>query len=160
MNIRAMTAADWPAAARIYEEGIATGTATFETEAPGYEDWDRAHLPSCRLAAEENGTVVGWAALSPVSVRPVYRGVAEVSVYVAAAHRGRGVGRALLTALIASSEQAGLWTLQSAIQRENLASLALHRLCGFRLVGYRERIARDAAGVWRDTYLMERRSRE
>ena len=147
----------WPAAAAIYSAGIATGVATFQTEAPSWEDWDAAHLPVCRLAAEEGGTLLGWAALSPTSARAVYRGVAEVSIYVDAAARGRGIGTALLRELILASEKAGLWTLQAVIQRENKASLRLHQACGFRLVGYRERIAQDARGVWRDTWLLERR---
>ena len=160
MEIRGMEARDWPQVARVYEEGIATGIATFQTCAPPWESWNAAHLPVCRLCAWENGTLCGWTALSPVSARPVYRGVAEVSIYIAAAARGRGIGRALLTALIAESERCGFWTLQSVIQRENGASLALHRGCGFRTVGFRDRIGRDAQGVWRDTFLLERRKKE
>ena len=142
----------------IYEAGIATGNATFETEAPAWEDWDAAHLPGARLVAEEDGGVVGWAALSPVSSRSVYEGVAEDSVYVAPGLQGRGVGRKLLEKLVARTEAAGIWTIQTSIFPENEASLALHRRCGFRVVGVRERIA-SLDGVWRDTVFMERRSR-
>ena len=122
-----MDSPDWPAVAAIYEEGIATGNATFQTAAPPWDDWDRGHRKDCRLVAkDESGTVVGWAALSPVSGRCVYAGVAEISVYVAAAARGNGIGRKLLSTLIEESESAGLWTLQAGIFPENAASLALH----------------------------------
>ena len=158
MPISAFTAAHWPQARAIYEAGIATGQATFTTEAPAWADWDRSHLPHSRLVAlDEAGQVLGWAALSPVSSRCVYGGVAEVSVYVAADARGQGVGRLLLGALVHSSEIQGLWTLQAGIFPENAASLALHAAHGFRPVGRRERIA-QLAGVWRDTLLLERRS--
>ncbi len=149
--------ADWPHVQAIYLEGIATGQATFETEAPSWEQWDAAHLPDCRLAARSSGLLVGWAALSPVSRRRCYAGVAEVSVYIAAAHRGRGVGRALLQALIAESERLGIWMLQGATFTENTASLRLQESCGFRIVGRRERIA-QLHGAWRSTVLTERRS--
>jgi phosphinothricin acetyltransferase len=148
---------DWPQVRAIYEEGIATGQATFETAAPEWAEWDRARLPVCRLAARAGDELLGWAALSPVSARACYAGVAEVSVYVRAAARGRGVGTALLRALQAASEAAGLWTLQGACFPENAASVALLRRCGFRVVGRRERIAR-LNGAWRDTVLLERRS--
>jgi L-amino acid N-acyltransferase YncA len=148
---------EWEAIRAIYLEGIATGNATFETEAPTWEQWDAGHLPECRLAARIDGRLVGWAALSPVSSRRCYAGVAEVSVYVAAAHRGSGVGRALLQAVIAESESRGIWTLQGGTFPENTASLRLQESCGFRIVGRRERIAR-MNGVWRDTVLTERRS--
>jgi L-amino acid N-acyltransferase YncA len=157
-SIEPMQPADWPAVRTIYLEGIATGNATFETEAPEWERWDASHLPVCRLVARRDGQVVGWAALSPVSGRCAYGGVAEVSVYVAAAARGQGIGNALLAALVAESERAGLWTLQAGIFPENVASLALHKACGFREVGRRERIG-QMHGVWRDTVLMERRSK-
>jgi phosphinothricin acetyltransferase len=156
-TIDALLPADWPAVRAIYQEGIATGLATFETAAPSWEQWDAGHLPRCRLAAREGGGVIGWAALSPVSRRACYAGVAEVSVYVAAAGRGRGVGLALLRAVIAASEAAGIWTLQGATLAENAASLRLQAACGFRVVGRRERIAR-LHGEWRDTVLTERRS--
>ena len=157
LDIRPLLPADWPAVRRIYIEGIATGNATFETTCPTWKAWDRAHLPFCRFVAVLDEAVVGWAVLSPVSARAVYTGVAEMSVYVGAGHRDRGVGRALFGALIAAADEAGLWTLQSVILAENRASLHLHDALGFRRVGYRERIARDANGVWRDTVLVERR---
>lgn len=157
-HIAPLTAAAWPAVRAIYEEGIATRQATFETEAPEWAAWDAARLAAGRLVARRGRAVVGWAALSPVSSRAVYRGVAEVSVYVAAAARGQGVGRLLLSALVEASEAAGLWTLQAGIFPENEASVALHLACGFRVVGRRERIACHY-GVWRDALLLERRSR-
>jgi L-amino acid N-acyltransferase YncA len=143
----------------IYEQGIATGDATFQTSAPNWEEWNAGHLPHSRLVAVENGQVVGWAALSAVSGRCVYAGVAEVSVYVAAAHRGKKVGEALLKALIDESERHDIWTLQAGIFPENIASLTIHGHCGFRQVGYREKIGKMWTGVWRDTVLLERRSR-
>jgi L-amino acid N-acyltransferase YncA len=156
--IEPLQPADWPAVRAIYEEGIATGNATFETTAPAWEQWNQSHRQDCRLVAHRNGQVIGWAALSPVSSRCVYAGVAEVSVYVAAAARGQGAGKRLLSALIEASEQAGLWTLQAGIFPENTSSLALHQACGFRELGRRERIGR-MNGVWRDVALLERRSR-
>ncbi len=156
--LRPMTVDDWPAVRRIYAEGIATGKASFETGIPDWPAWDAGHLRGCRLVAERDGETAGWAALMPVSTRACFRGVAEVSVYVAAAARGAGVGRGLLEALIAASEAAGLWTLWSSIHTDNQASVTLHERCGFRMIGRRERIAqRD--GVWADTFNMERRSR-
>jgi phosphinothricin acetyltransferase len=152
-----LTPGDWEDVRRIYLEGIADGNATFETEAPSWEKWDASHRPAPRLVARESGSTVGWAALSSVSSREAYHGVAEVSVYVAAGARGRGVGRALLTELVRRSEESGVWTLQAGIFPENTASLALHRVCGFRTVGRRERLGR-LAGVWRDVMLLERRS--
>lgn len=154
--IRSLTAQDWASVRQIYEEGIATGHATFERSAPPWEDWDRGHLPDHRFVATGDGAVVGWAALSPVSERCVYGGVAEVSVYVAAAARGRGVGVELLKRLVDSSEASGIWTLQAGIFPENTGSLALHRRCGFRIVGTRERLGR-LNSVWRDVLLLERR---
>jgi phosphinothricin acetyltransferase len=147
----------WPEVARIYGEGIATGTATFETDVPSWEQWDASHLAEHRLVAVLDREVVGWAALAPVSGRCVYGGVAEDSVYVAAAARGSGVGRALLRELVARSEQAGFWTIQTGIFPENEASLRLHESIGFRRVGVRERIGR-LDGVWRDVVFLERRS--
>jgi len=153
-----MTPADWPAVRDIYEAGIATGEATFQTEAPPWNTWDAAHLETCRLVArDEHDAVIGWAALGRVSQRPVYSGVAEVSVYVAERARGQRVGLQLLTALIAASERDGRWMLQASIFPENEASVRLHQRCGFRIVGRRERIACQY-GRWRDTLLMERRS--
>ena len=150
MKIRALRPADWPAVRRIYEEGIASGDATFETEAPEWEAWDAARLVDCRLVAEEDGAVVGFAALSPVSSRPVYRGVAEIMVYVAAAARGQGVGTELLRHLVQASEEAGLWTLSAGIFPENEASIRAHERVGFRRVGQRERIGRSNDGRRRD----------
>ena len=154
-----MTAAHWPAVRTIYEQGLATGHATFATAAPTWEAWDASHLAPCRLVAGAalGGPVLGWAALSPVSGRCVYGGVAEVSLYVATAARGQGVGRQLLAGLVAESEQNGLWTLQASIFPENLASVRLHEAAGFRQVGRRERIG-QLRGQWRDTLLLERRS--
>ena len=156
VRIEAMIPADWEQVCAIYGEGIATGLGTFETKAPSWEEWDAARLPHSRLVARYEG-VLGWAALSPVSKRVCYAGVAEVGVYVAAIARGRGIGRALLDALIESSEAHGIWTLQGATIAENEASLALQAVCGFRVVGRRERIGK-LAGMWRDTILTERRS--
>ncbi len=157
LNVEPMQTDDWESVRAIYDAGIATEQATFETRAPSWEDWDRAHLKAPRLVAREGGVVVGWAALTPVSGRCVYAGVAEVSVYVAADYRGRGVGRLLLDRLVAESEDAGLWTLQAGVFPANAASLAVHRRCGFREVGRREKIGR-LAGAWRDVVLLERRS--
>lgn len=156
--IRAMAAADWPAAAVVLAAGIATGDATFETEVPSWQRWDADHLPGHRLVAAAGGEVLGWAAVSPVSARRVYAGVVEDSIYLAPAARGRGVGRALLTALVASTERAGIWTVQAGIFPENAASLALHRAVGFREVGVRERLGRTPDGRWRDVVLLERRT--
>ena len=146
-----------PPYALIYEQGIATGLATFETTAPSWEAWDGARIAHSRVVAREADTVVGWAALSPVSGRPCYAGVAELGIYVGASVRGRGVGRALLEALIESSEQNGIWTLQGATMAGNAASLAIQAACGFRIVGRRERIGK-VNGIWHDTILTERRS--
>ena len=159
VTIEALAAGDWPAVRAIYEEGIATGKATFETEAPTWQSWDASHLPEHRFVARWEGEVVGWAALSPVSERCVYAGVAEVSVYVAERARGQGVGGVLLGELVWSSEQAGIWTLQAGVFPENEASLGLHRSNGFRVVGIRVGIGKHR-GVWRDVVLMERRSAE
>jgi len=152
-----MTPHDWPAVRRTYEEGIATGLATFETTAPDWDEWNQSHLPSCRLVACRDGKVAGWAALSPVSDRCAYAGVAEVSVYVAEGHRGHGVGRTLLDALVTASEAQGIWTLQAGIFAANMGSVSLHEHCGFRVVGRRERLG-QLNGVWHDVLLLERRS--
>jgi len=154
--IRGLEESDWPAVRAIFEEGIATGTATFEREAPSWEDWDGAHLP-LRLVAEEEGEVVGWAALAPYSARECYRGVAESSVYVAAQARGRGVGRALMERLVAESDAAGYWILLAGVFPENEASVELHRRLGFRVLGRHERLGR-LNGEWKDVLLLERRS--
>ncbi len=157
ITLRAMRPADGPEVLRILAEGIATGDATFETSPPSWEAWDAGHLEAGRLVAERGGEVLGWAALSPISGRCVYAGVAEVSVYVSVSSRGKGVGRSLLRGLVEASEGAGIWTLQAGIFPENEASLRVHRLEGFREVGRRERIGR-MAGRWRDVVLLERRS--
>lgn len=157
LRVRALTPQDWPAVRAIYEEGIATGDATFERAAPGWEAWDTSHLERCRLVAEDDHDILGWAALAQVSSRRVYAGVAEVSVYVAEKARGRGVGRLLLEALIAESERSGIWTLEAGIFPENEPSLALHQRCGFRVVGRREKLG-QMEGRWRDVVLLERRS--
>ena len=152
-----MAARDWAEVRAIYLEGIETGNATFQTMAPEWEQWDAAHLAECRLVARAEDGVAGWAALSMVSTRAVYAGVAEVSVYVAARARGQGVGKLLLGGLIAESERHGFWTLQAGIFPENEASIGLHRAMGFRVVGVRERLG-CLNGRWRDVVLMERRS--
>jgi L-amino acid N-acyltransferase YncA len=157
MQIDLMKPADWLEVSRIYQEGIATGLATFETIVPSWEEWNEARIPHSRLVARGDG-VVGWAALSVVSKRPCYVGVAEVGIYVSTQARGRGIGSALLDALIESSEAHGVWTLQAATIAENSPSLALLAKCGFRLVGRRERIGK-LGGIWRDTVLTERRSK-
>jgi L-amino acid N-acyltransferase YncA/2-polyprenyl-3-methyl-5-hydroxy-6-metoxy-1,4-benzoquinol methylase len=155
--LRTMRAEDWPAVARIYAEGIATGNATFETDVPTWEHWDAAHLPGHRLVAELNGDVVGWTAVSPVSSRCAYAGVVEHSVYVATTARGLGVGRRLLGALVESTEGGGIWTVQTGIFPENEPSLALHRSAGFRVLGVRE-CPGQLDGRWRDVVVLERRS--
>jgi phosphinothricin acetyltransferase len=156
LTLRELRTADWPAVRAIYEDGIRSGDATFETESPSWEDWDAGHS-QLRLVVEQDGSVVGWAALSTASARHCYRGVGEVSVYVAEEARGAGFGRALLDRLIELSEQAGYWTLTAGVFPENEASLRLHRACGFRDVGVRERIG-EVGGVWRDVIWLERRS--
>ncbi len=158
MKLQPLTAVHWPSVRAIYEQGIASGNATFETQAPEWESWDRAHLAHSRLVAvDATGTVQGWAALSPVSSRCVYGGVAEVSIYIAAGARGQGVGRQLLQGLIAESEAQGIWTLQASTFEENAASIGLHTRAGFRVIGHRERIGQHH-GIWRNTVQMERRS--
>jgi phosphinothricin acetyltransferase len=157
-RVDALRPADWEAVRAIYLAGIATGNATFEQSAPEWAAWDAGHLAQPRLAARAaDDAVLGWAALSPVSGRCVYAGVAEVSVYIAEGARGQGVGRALLQQLVADSEAAGIWTLQAGIFPENTASVTLHQYCGFRIVGRRERLG-QMQGVWRDVLLLERRS--
>jgi phosphinothricin acetyltransferase len=153
-----MRAHDWPVVEELYRQGIATENATFEIESPGWENWNAKHHAHSRLVASDQQRVLGWAALSPVSTRRVYAGLAEVSIYIAEAARGKGVGKGLLSALIEQSEQNGIWTLQAGIFPENAASIALHKACGFREVGRRERIG-QLKGVWRDVILLERRSR-
>ena len=152
-----MQPGDWEQVSSIYLAGIRSGHSTFETNVPTWEQWDAGHLQIARLVMRDGDVILGWAALSPTSKRHVYRGVAESTVYVAETQRGKGIGRALLEALIEESEANGIWTLQASIFPENTASIELHRRCGFREIGRRERIAQHN-GVWRDTVLLERRS--
>jgi|SRR5579859_1861521 len=158
ISIVPMSVDDWSAVRAIYLEGIATGNATFEKSAPEWPKWDSGHLEKCRLVARSGNDVLGWAALSPVSSRCVYAGVAEVSVYVAERARGHGIGQRLLEALAEASEREGIWTLQAGIFPENAHSIAIHKNCGFRVLGTREKIG-CMDSRWRDVVLMERRSR-
>ncbi len=157
--IKPMEQGHWNVVSEIYNEGIDTGIATFETQVPTYEDWDKAHLKSCRIVALDKTTVIGWAALSPVSGRCVYGGVGEVSVYISRTSQGTGVGKLLMKHLIYESEKEGLWTLQSGIFPENKASIKLHEKVGFRYIGKRERVGRTSQGTWKDNLLFERRSK-
>jgi phosphinothricin acetyltransferase len=157
-RIEPMRPDDWDEVRRIYLQGIATGVATFETEVPDYETWDRAHVPQCRLVARRGDRLLAWAAMLRVSPRAVYAGVAEISIYVAEEARGQGVGRSLLDALVAESEREGFWTLQAGLFAENEVSRRLHEACGFRVVGTREKLG-CLRGRWRDVLLLERRSR-
>ena len=159
MQIREMTPSDWSQVASIYEQGIATGFATFETTVPDYDSWDGAHIQECRLVAASEDKILGWAALSPVSSRCVYGGVAEVSVYIHENTRGKGIGKSLMQQLIQESEKAGYWTIQSGIFPENKASIQLHEKVGFRFMGKRERIGKTTDGIWKDNLLFERRSK-
>ena len=157
MLIRSAQTNDWPAITAIYQQGIDTGNATLETQAPAPEVMANSYMSSPQLVAEENEEIIGYALLTAVSGRCVYAGVAEVSLYIHAAHRGKGVGQRLLNQLILASEAENLWTLQAGIFPENRVSIALHKKCGFREVGYRERIGKRA-GIWWDVLLLERRS--
>ncbi|GHN02048.1 phosphinothricin N-acetyltransferase [Cytophagales bacterium WSM2-2] len=157
MKIHPLLEQHYKAVADIYTEGINTGNATFETGAVDWSTWDKNHLSHSRLIAQEEDKVIGWAAISPVSGRCVYGGVAEVSVYVRQDHRGKGVGKALLLELIRQSEANGIWTLQSGIFPENASSIKIHEQCGFRIVGYREKVGK-MNGIWRNTVLLEKRS--
>ena len=159
VEINSMEPQHWNEVKRIYEEGLSTGNATFQTTAPNWEDWNKSHIQSSRLVAFEKGTMVGWAALTPVSDRCVYGGVAEISVYVAESARGKGVGKELLKALIRTSEDNKFWTLQAGIFPENIASIKIHEANGFRIIGKREKIG-QMNGIWRDTVLLERRSKK
>jgi len=159
IEIKHMRSYHWSAVAEIYQEGIATRMATFETEIPSWDQWNKNHIDSCRFVAIKENQIQGWAALSEVSSRCVYGGVAEVSVYVAAKSRGHKIGERLLEKLIEESEKHAYWTLQSGIFPENLASIKLHEKLGFRKIGYREKIA-QLAGVWKDNILMEKRSKK
>jgi len=158
ITVTSMKPDDWEVVRLIYREGIDTGNATFETETPDWEEWNRSHLQECRFVARSDRQVVGWVALSPVSSRCIYAGVAEVSIYVRSSARGQGVGKALMLALIEESERVGIWTLQGGVFPENAASIALLKSCGFREVGFRERVG-QMNGVWRDVLLLERRSK-
>jgi phosphinothricin acetyltransferase len=155
---RQMMPSDWQAVAQIYKEGIDTGNATFQTEIPTWEEWDTGHLKTCRIVAELNGKIVGWIALSLVSGRCVYAGVAEVSIYISAQHRGQKIGYQLLKKVIAESEANNIWMLQSGIFLENASSIKIHESLGFRNIGYREKMGK-MNGVWRDVLILERRSR-
>lgn len=157
MEIIEMLPAHANAVLEIYRQGIATGNATFQATVPSWDEWNDAHVKTCRLLAIENKIIIGWAALTPVSGRCVYAGVGEVSVYVSTGARGNGIGKALLKSLVRESEQNNFWTLQAGIFPENKASIAIHESCGFRVIGTRERIG-QSNGVWRDTLLLERRS--
>lgn len=157
IRIEKMTSSDWGAVRAIYEEGIATGNATLETSVPDWEKWDAAHVKECRFVAKKDLTVIGWAALTPVSGRCVYAGVAEVSVYIGEKFRGQGIGKLLLNELVKSSEANGIWTVQAGILKENYASIELHKRSGFKVLGVREKLGK-LNGAWRDIVLMERRS--
>ncbi|HEY6183257.1 MAG TPA: GNAT family N-acetyltransferase [Terriglobales bacterium] len=158
VSIEPMTEQDWPSVSAIYAEGIATGNATFEKSIPDWQQWNAAHLPTCRLVARSGNDVLGWAALTAVSGRCVYAGVAEISVYVSERARGKRIGTKLLQALVEASERERIWTLQAGIFPENIASVELHKRCGFSMVGIRERLGR-MDGHWRDVALLERRSK-
>ena len=156
---RKLTFSDWEEVSKIYSEGLDTGNATFETNVPDWNDWDNGHLSDGRIVAEKDGKVVGWSALSPVSSRCVYGGVAEVSVYVSSEYKGQKIGTRLLERLIKDSEDMGIWTLQAGIFPENKGSIIIHKKLNFREVGFREKIGK-LNGIWRDTILLERRSKK
>ncbi|MFC0274057.1 GNAT family N-acetyltransferase [Metabacillus herbersteinensis] len=156
-QLEKMVDSDWDQVISIYLEGIATGNATFETDAPSWESWDRSHSKTCRVVAKAENIVLGWVALSPVSGRCVYAGVADVSIYIRSTNKGLGIGSALLRTIIDLSEKEGFWTLQSGIFPENIPSLKIHKKEGFRVVGVRESIGKPN-GVWRDVVLLERRN--
>lgn len=158
-TIEEMKEFDWEEVSKIYLEGINTGIATFQNSIPTYDEWNSGHIKSCRLVTKSDGKVLGFAALSPTSSRLVYSGVAEVSIYIGENYRGLGIGKALLTNLIKLSEENNFWTLQSGIIRENTSSIELHKKCGFREIGIREKVAKMDNGIWHDTVLMERRSK-
>ena len=157
--IENMKPTDWTQVSGIYLEGILTKIATFQNDVPSYEDWDVSHSAKCRLIARGDNMVLGWVAISPVSSRCVYAGVAEVSIYIKSAYKGHGIGKALLNELVKQSELEGYWTLQSGIIKENIASRELHKKCGFMEIGFRERVGQMSSGIWHDVVLMERRSK-
>jgi L-amino acid N-acyltransferase YncA len=158
-KIEEMESSDLEEVNNIYVEGIKTGLATFQTEAPTWENWDKSHLQSCRLVARSESSILGWVALSPTSSRSCYAGVVEVSIYIGEKYKGQGIGKSLLTSIIKQSEENGIWTLYCAIIRENIGSIVLHRKCGFREIGIREKIAKMSNEAWHDVVLMERRSK-
>ena len=158
-NIEEMKSTDWEQVKNIYLEGIKTGIATFQTEAPTWENWDKGHLNICRFVARSANDILGWIALSPTSSRDCYKGVVEISIYVGEKYKMYGIGTTLLTNLIKQSEENGIWTLYCAIIRENTASIAMHKKCGFREIGVREKVAKMDNGIWHDVVLMERRSK-
>ncbi len=158
MEIKSITKDNFPEAMEIYRQGLETQIATFQNDTPTWEDWDKGHLDFCRISIFDNNKMLGWTSLTPVSSRCVYAGVAEVSIYIAKEERGKGIGKIVLTELIRQSEKNGIWTLQSGIFAENESSIKLHEKCGFRIVGYREKIGKKN-GVWKDNVLMERRSK-
>lgn len=160
MEIVTMKDSDWESVSRIFLAGIQTEKATFRSELPTFNEWNSGHIKSCRLVAKKQKQIVGWAALSPISNRKEYRGVAEVSIYVDKRNEGEGIGTSLLREIIHLSEKQGVWTLQASIFRENVSSINLHVKCGFREVGYREKIAQTKSGIWHDVILMERRSKD
>ncbi|MFC4163560.1 GNAT family N-acetyltransferase [Epilithonimonas zeae] len=158
MEIKPITKDNFSEVIEIYKQGLATNIATFQNDSPQWEEWDKVHLDFCRISIFDNNKMLGWTALTSVSSRCVYAGVAEVSIYIAQDERGKGIGKTLLTELIQQSEENGIWTLQSGIFAENESSIKLHEKCGFRLVGYREKIGKKN-GIWKDNFLMERRSK-
>ncbi|WP_330399375.1 GNAT family N-acetyltransferase [Agathobacter ruminis] len=156
--VREMVASDWTRVAEIYKQGLEGGTATFNTVCPSFEEWDKSHIKTCRFVYEEDGVVVGWVAISPSSSRCAYKGCVEMSIYVDQNYRGHGIGTSLVKALISQSVKEGFWSIYSAIFSINKASIGLHKKCGFREIGYRERIAKDRFGEWQNTTLMEYRA--
>ena len=158
MEIRMMTPQDWPQVSRIYQQGIDAGNATFNQECPPYEEWDKCYIQDCRLVVTDGERVAGWAALLPTSSKPAYRGLMELSIYLDSTFQHQGIGTMLMGKMVEYSQQQGIWCLQSCIMANNKASLALHKKCGFRTIGTREKSARDIHGVWQDTVLMEKRS--
>lgn len=158
-RIEEMRPSDWEQVGSIYLQGINTGIATFQSELPSWESWNEGHSKSCRLVARSGDSILGWVALSPASSRSCYAGVAEVSIYIGENYKGQGIGTSLLQNVIKLSEEIGFWTLQSGIIRENTISIALHKKCGFREIGVRERVAKMNNGIWHDVVLVERRSK-